>query len=321
MQGLVADIGGTNARFAMVEDIHATHPKLSHCQSLQVAEHATLSVAIERYLEAQNLSHPKAAGIAVASPVLGDRVRLTNNNWQFSQAELSQMLGFEELHVLNDFAAQALALPHLREDQLKHIRNVPEPDLTSDTLAVLGPGTGLGVAGLHLDGPRQTVFTSEGGHMSFAPLTPLEFEIAQVLSKRYERVSFERLLCGQGVRNLYEALTQIKDVPCEAYDPAQITEKAVEGSDHICVETLELFCAILGTFAGDVALMLRARHVYIGGGIVPRFIDFFKNSAFRERFEAKGRFLDLMRRTPVSVIIDKHPGLIGAAASLNKEMT
>ena len=320
MHGLVADIGGTNARFAIVDDVDSEHPRLSQIRGLKVAEHSTLAVAIERYLDDVNIERPRVAALAVACPVLGDRVRLTNNNWQFSQAELATMAGFEQLKVLNDFAAQALSLPHLGDDQLVHVRNVPEPDLTSDTLAVLGPGTGLGVAGLHLNSARNTVFTSEGGHMSFAPLTDLEFEIAQLLSRRYDRVSYERLICGQGIRNLYEAVGQIRGVEFHAYDPSEITERAVNGNDALCRETLEHFCAIFGSFAGDVALMLRARHVYIGGGIVPRFIEFFKQSGFRARFEAKGRFIDLMRRTPVSIIVEANPGLIGAAASLNQEM-
>lgn len=319
MQGLVADIGGTNARFAIVEKLEADTPVLHHIRGLKVADHATLAIAIERYLDDVAIDHPKSAALAVACPVLGDRVRLTNNAWQFSQAELSRLLGFQELSVINDFAAQALALPHLGDGQLVHLRNIPEPDHTSDTLAVLGPGTGLGVAGLHLDGDRHTVFTSEGGHMSFAPLNDLEFEIAQLLTKRYGRVSYERLICGQGIRNLYEALAQILDKECESFDPADITRHALSNDDDLSRLTLETFCAIFGTFAGDVALMLRARHIYIGGGIVPRFIDFFKQSGFAARFEDKGRFRDLMQRTPVSVIIEPNPGLLGAAASLLKD--
>lgn len=319
MQGVVADIGGTNARFALVEDIAAPTPVLQHIVGYKVADHETLAMALERYFdEVAGDERPRRAAIAVACPVLGDRVRLTNNAWQFSQAELSRLLGFEKLTVLNDFAAQALSLPHLGDHQLAHIRNVPEPDLTSDTLAVLGPGTGLGVAGLHIDGPRHTVFTSEGGHISFAAANDIEYEVMKRLNRRYDRVSYERILSGQGLRNLYEALAQIMDLPCEAYDPTDITSHALADDDALCRRTLDIFCAVLGEFAGDVALMLRARHVYLTGGIVPRFIEFLRNSAFRERFEAKGRFMDLMRRTPVSVIVEPSPGLIGAAASLQK---
>ncbi|RME64430.1 MAG: glucokinase, partial [Alphaproteobacteria bacterium] len=303
MSGLVADIGGTNARFAIVEDVAGAQLALSHARSLKVAEHATLAVAMERYLEDVEGARPSHAALAVACPVVGDRVRLTNNAWQFSQAELADLMGFERLLVMNDFVAQARALPYLKDHQLAHIRQVPEPDLTSDTLAVLGPGTGLGVAGLHLDGERHTVFTSEGGHMAFAALDDVEYEIVKALGKRYERVSYERLLSGQGLRNLYEALAQVMGVECEPYDPTDITSHALANDDSLSRSTLERFCAILGSFAGDVALMLRARHVYLTGGILPRFIDFLKNSDFRARFEAKGRFADLMRRTPVSVIV------------------
>ncbi|MGD8326162.1 MAG: glucokinase [Sphingomonadales bacterium] len=320
MKGLVADIGGTNARFAIVEDVDELHPRLSHCETLLVADNATLDLAIERYLENQKLERPKAAAFAVACPVVGDLVKLTNNDWQFSQNAIRTKMDFERFHVFNDFSAQALALPHLMDDQLRHVQNLSDGDPASNVLAVLGPGTGLGVAGLLLDDRHHQALASEGGHMSFAPLNDLEFEIARILGQRYGRISYERLLCGQGIRNLYEALTDLRDVKCESYAPSEITANAVDGSDENCTETLSLFCAILGGFAGDIALMLRARHIYIGGGIVPRFVEFFKDSDFLTRFEAKGRFKSLMHNTPVSVITEKHPGLIGAAASLNKEM-
>ena len=318
MRGVVADIGGTNARFALVDDLAAARSTLSHVINYKVADHATLAVALERYFDEVSEERPRRAAIAVACPVLGDRVRFTNNGWQFSQAELIRLLELEQLKVFNDFAAQAMALPYLAAHQLADIGEVPEPDLTSDTLAVLGPGTGLGVAGLHLGGERHTVFTSEGGHVAFAAADDLEFEVLKLLNRRYDRVSYERILSGQGIRNLYEALGQIMDQHVEAYDPTAITAHALAGDDPLCAQTLERFCAILGGFAGDVALMLRARHVYLTGGILPRFIEFLRHSGFRRRFEAKGRFSDLMRRTPVSVIVEPSPGLVGAAAALQQ---
>ncbi|MFZ5609227.1 MAG: glucokinase [Pseudomonadota bacterium] len=320
MTALVADIGGTNARFALAEAGENGAPDLRCQRTLLCAAHGSLARAIDAYWrEVGTAQRPRRAALAVASPVLGDEVRLTNNPWRFSQAALAAELGLERLHVLNDFAAIARALPVLSPAHLAPVGAAAAPRRAGDSLAVLGPGTGLGVAGLLQEKGRRHVIASEGGHISFAPLDAVEEAILHILMPRYGRLSYERLLCGEGLRILYEALGEILKLPVEALSPADITARAQEGKDALSRQSLMRFCAILGAFAGDVALMLGARQVYIAGGIVPRFIDFLRASPFRAQFEAKGRFAGLMRQTPVDVITAPYPGLIGAAVAVLEE--
>ena len=321
--GLVADIGGTNARFALVDRAGAAQD-LRDVHILRCADYPTLEDAVETYLDqAGAAARPRTAVIAVAGPVTGDVINLTNHVWRFSVSTARRHLGFDALEVANDFNAIAQSVPHLPADGLVGVGEVASdaPGRTAPgqrtTLAVLGPGTGLGAAGLLVrpDGP--IVLESEAGHANFAPCDAIEVQISDVLLKRFPRVSNERLISGPGLRNLYEALVEIHGATAEILAPADITRRALDDADSLCVQTLERFCAILGSVAGDIALVMGAwGGVYIGGGIPPRIIDFLKRSDFRRRFEAKGRFEKLMTTIATNVIVHPHPGLIGAAAAL-----
>jgi glucokinase len=319
---LLADIGGTNARFALT-DPGAKTPVLREQRSLPAAEFASLQHAAEHYLDSVGV-RPTQAAIAVACPVSGDEVRLTNRAWAFSQSELKRALGLTELKVINDFGAVAYAVPALGADDrvLLHGSDELPP---RGPVSVLGPGTGLGVA--LLVGDAQSgwrVVETEGGHVSFAPQGDEELAISRWISARYGRCSNERLLCGAGISQIHAALAAADDrsVPSDwaqsLRDPAEIVAAALDGHDRTARRTLARFCAVLGSVAGDAALIHGARTVMIAGGIVPRFIPFLRSSAFRERFLAKGRFAAYLESVSIQVVTHAQPGLLGAAVALRQ---
>lgn len=318
MLELVADVGGTNARFALTET-RAKHPEIVHEQTLATADYASLAQAIQHYLS-QFPRRPKRAALAVASPISGDDVRFTNRAWSFNRLELQQALALEQLLVLNDFGAVAHAVPYLPESDRIALYGNTGP--LRGPITVMGPGTGLGVAML-IGGelaPWQVVET-EGGHVSFAPLSEEEIAIARWLSARFGRVSNERVLCGSGISHIDAVLAGVdfsgKSEPV-LRDPAHIVAAALEGNDITARRTLARFCAVLGSVAGDLALAHGARTVMIAGGIVPRFVSFLRTSAFRERFLAKGRFAAYLEDVAIQLISHANPGLLGAAVALRK---
>jgi glucokinase len=313
---LVADIGGTNARFALV-DLDTSPPTLIEQRTLRCADYASLHHAAENYLT-EVATKPTRAALAVACPVKGDEIRLTNRAWAFSRGELKSTLGLEQLAVINDFGAVAWSLPALgAEDLLPLFGSQGPPEHGPVTL--LGPGTGLGVGLLAGDrGRGWLVIETEGGHVSFAPQGDEEQTIARWAIARFGRVSNERLLSGVGLSHIDAALRGEDPSSRNALlrDPAHIVAAALEGHDLVARRTLARFCAIFGSVAGDCALVHGARSVIIAGGIVPRFIPFLKSSAFRERFLAKGRFADYLAAVPIQIIIHPQPGLLGAAMAL-----
>lgn len=310
---LVGDIGGTNARFAIAD---AQTLELHHTGHRRAADFAGLREAIESYLaeDAKGI-RPTHAAIAVASPVGDDRIKLTNNNWQFSVSELQQQLGLQELRMLNDFTVQALAVPHLDAEDFTRVG----PDVQGRegaAMAVLGPGTGLGVSGLVADGKGGYVpLSGEGGHVGISPITDEEFAILRYAQEQFGRVSIERLICGSGIAFLYRAICHVRGETAWPHDEAKIVEEALQG-DVTCIDTINQFCALLGSFAGDMALILGARGgVYIAGGVVPRFGKLFAQSPFRERFEYKGRFSAFNAAIPTYVVNPhENPALLGAAS-------
>lgn len=319
MLALVADIGGTNARFALAE-LDGERPVLYHPKTLAAAQFASLQHAAEHYLSHVGQS-PQHAAIAVACPVRDDEVRLTNRAWSFSQAELQQSLGLERLLVLNDFGAAAWTVPTLAEAD--SIAIYGQADLRrAGPISVLGPGTGLGMALLVGDDTTGwRVIETEGGHVSYAPHGTEERAIADWLAARHGRVSNERLVSGPGLSQIDAAMAGRKpgklDTPDDSLrEPAEIVAAALEGHDVPSRRALARFCAILGSVAGDTALAHGARTVLIGGGIVPRFIPFLRASAFRERFLDKGRFAAYLEPVSVRVIVHPAPGLLGAALAL-----
>ncbi len=317
---MIADIGGTNARFALT-DLDETRPTMLEQRSLKNAEFASLQHAAEHYLACVG-QRPTCAAIAVASPVSGDDIRLTNRAWSFNRAELARSLQLDSLLLLNDFGAVAWAVPALSAADVVCLHGDDQAPLRGP-VSVLGPGTGLGVAMLVGDPERGFhVVETEGGHVSFAPLGEEEFAIARWLGARFGRVSTERLLSGVGLSHIDAALTAGDDLgtaldPRARFrEPAQIVEAALDGHDVFARRTLARFCAVLGSVAGDCALIHGARTVVIAGGIVPRFIPFLRSSAFRERFLAKGRFAAYLENVNIRVITHAYPGLLGAAVAL-----
>ncbi|MFO1494735.1 MAG: glucokinase [Lysobacterales bacterium] len=319
MTVLIADIGGTNARFALTDGSDG-EIVLRDQQSLPAAEFASLQHAAEHYLASVGVK-PRRAAFAVACPVAGDEIRLTNRAWSFSQQELKRSLGLEQLTVINDFGAVAHAVPALTaaDRVLLHGSDALPP---RGPVTVMGPGTGLGVALLVGDAESGwRVVETEGGHVSFAPQGEEELAISRWISARYGRCSTERLLCGAGISHIDAALAAGDElsVPHDwakhLRDPAAIVAAALDGHDLNARRTLARFCAVLGSVAGDAALIHGARTVMIAGGIVPRFIPFLRSSAFRERFLAKGRFAAYLESVSIQVITHPQPGLLGAAVA------
>lgn len=319
---LIADIGGTNARFALT-DLSAMHPEILQPRSLPAAEFASLQHAVEHYLHGVD-ARPRQAAFAVASPVGGDEIRLTNRAWSFSRVELRHVLGLERLQVINDFGAVAWSVPELGAEDRVTLHGDADAPLRGP-VTVLGPGTGLGVAMLVGDQARGwQVVETEGGHVSFAPLGEEEHCIERWVSARFGRTSNERLLCGAGLSHIHAALGGEEvgrpiGKPHPLRDPAEIVSAALEGHDLLARRALARFCAVLGSVAGDAALIHGARTVMIAGGIVPRFLPFLRSSAFRERFLAKGRFAAYLESVAIHVITHAHPGLLGAAVALREQ--
>lgn len=313
---LVADIGGTHARFALITTESVAHPELTHIRLLRCADHPNLDYAIKAYYKDIGIEPKRviAATIAVAGPVTGDRFSMVNNNWAFSQAEIRKTLAYEYFSLINDFTAVAWAIPGLREDEYATIGAATKGDELAP-VGIIGPGSGLGVGGFLRKGEGIVPLQSEGGHAAFAPGDETELQLLQILMRRYGRVSNERLLSGPGLVNLYQALSEIRQQPAKSLTAADITTAALDRSDEICREALRRLCSILGAVAGDLALMLCAKGgIYIAGGIIPRFIHFLSDSEFRQSFEMKGRFREYNATIPTRVILAEFPGLLGAAA-------
>ena len=310
---VLADIGGTHARFAWQQGAGGPLEILT----LQCAHYQGVSHALRAALQHWGRPAPLQCGIAIANPVAGDLVRMTNRDWSFSISALRHEFGFEQLVVLNDFTALASALPLLSPQDLRQLGGgVPEPGAP---LGVLGPGTGLGVSGLVRSGSRYIALEGEGGHATLAAVTPREQQVLAWLMREHRHVSAERALSGQGLVNLHAAVRGLAGQPALQLDAAQVTAAALAGDDLHCLEALELFCAFLGTVAGNLALTLGARGgVYLGGGIVPRLGHFIDASQLRARFEGKGRLRQYLSRIPVFVICTpQSPALQGVAGALD----
>ncbi|MBH9551780.1 glucokinase [Inhella gelatinilytica] len=316
---LLADLGGSNARFAWVA---GPGQELSAVRTLAVADHASLEDAIRAYLRGLGpVEAPRSAAIAVATAVTGDAVVFRNNPWSFSQQQLQAVLGLRQLCVLNDFEALALSLPRLRAAQWRPLgEGVPRFDVP---VAVIGPGTGLGVAGLMPVPGGWLPVAGEGGHATLAPADDYESELLRVVRREFPHVSGERLLSGLGLPTLYAAVAAVEGQRAAVgVDAPWIVERGLgegaEESDAVASRTLEVFCAMLGGFAGSVALSFGARGgVFIGGGIVPRLGARLDRSAFRARFEAKGRCQGYLAAIPTAVVTDGLAALDGAAQALS----
>jgi glucokinase len=304
---LIADIGGTNARFAIVQGDSIHHEETFAC-----ADYPTLTDAVHTYFRAIGDASSKLheAALAIAGPIQGDVVAMTNHPWRFSVAETRKQLELDRLIVLNDFTALAMAIRHLPQQELERIGGshaAPEA-----AISLLGPGTGLGVSGLIPFQGTWIPLQGEGGHVTLPVTTERENDIVAYLRKQFTHVSAERVLSGPGLVNLYHAICAIEDKRPVALTPPDITSFGLDGTDPICREVLQMFCAFLGTVAGNLALTLGALGgLYIGGGIVPRFGKFFAASQFRERFEDKGRYANYLAPVPAYVINSDKPAFVG----------
>lgn len=311
---LLADVGGTNARFAWQP---AAGAPLQDIRSYRCAEHPSLQLAIETYLQDSGHAGAAQGAIGIANPITGDRVQMTNHHWSFSIAALREALGLQRLLLLNDFAALAMALPILRpEEKIQLCGGQPE---AGTAMALIGPGTGLGVSGLLPCGKGYRALEGEGGHATLCGVTALENAVLARLQQRFGHASGERAVSGPGMVWVYEALCALDGVPVpDGLDAPSISAAALARRDARAEQTLDLLFAFLGSIAGNLALTLGARGgVYLGGGVLPRIIERLPGSTFHERFVGKGRFRSYLNSVPVYLIqAQESPALRGVAQAL-----
>ena len=317
---LLADIGGTNARFA----IEQAPGKIELIQVLPCADYASLDDALKAYLsgaavQAACAAPLRNAGLAIANPITGDMVRMTNHHWEFSIEALRQACGFSTLVVANDFTSLARALPHLAPDQKVQVGGgAAVPDTP---LGLVGAGTGLGVSGLIPCKASWTALLSEGGHVTFSPANETEVAVLRFAWQEFEHVSAERFLSGDGIELLYRALAGHIGLPDEGLGAPEISRRALAQDCSLCDQAIEMFCGMLGTVAGNLAITLGAQGgIYIGGGIVPRLGQRFASSSFRARFEHKGRFVHYLAQVPTFVITAEYPAFLGVSAILSEKL-
>ncbi len=305
--GLIADIGATNARFAMADDKGYYDEKTLKCEDFE-----TIVDAVQSYLNAIGTKKPSLAAFAMAGPVGNDMFEMTNNPWRFSVEQTRQSLGLDTFHLFNDFEAVALGIPHLQKDEYINVGGNQVPQEKA-TIGIIGPGTGLGVAGLFWDGKKYRPNPCEGGHVTMPAKTQREFDLFRTLRYKYSHVSAERVCSGKGLLNIYNAI-KILDGHDTLPDrlPEDIAKCALEKTCPVCEEALDKMMGFLGTIAGDLALSLGAMGgVYIAGGIPSKLGNYFLNSRFRNDFEAKGRFKDYLVRVPTYLITHPHIAFLG----------
>lgn len=311
---LIGDIGGTNARFALASP---ERPGFHDAMTLKCADFAWADDAIRHYLKELSAESPTVICLAAAGPVVENTIQVTNNHWTLNAADISADFGIDAVRLLNDFAALAYSVPHLQPSDslpvgLPELKPLPEDDFN---VAIIGPGTGLGAAGLIKRGASIIPVVGEGGHVGFAPKSQVQVEILSALRSKFDRVSAERLVSGSGLENIYWALTRIHGEQRTALSAQEIFANGGEGGDPRAAEAIHMFFEILGQVAGDLALTLGAEDgVYLAGGIAKRYPELLQNSGFRNAFENKGRHRAYMERIPTLLITHDEPGLLGSAS-------
>jgi glucokinase len=313
---LIGDIGATNARFAVLQDGVPTSIKV-----LPVASYASLQDAITAYfdvLDKADLRRPKIGALAVAGPVTGDYLSFTNHPWSFSISGLTQDVGLTHLDVINDFVAVALAVPRIGPDARRQVG--PGSSVAGAPVGIIGPGSGLGVSIVvpvdETGGMTRWVpLSGEGGHVTLPPVTEREIALVAWLHRTgRSHVSAETLICGKGLTTLHAGLSALDGIAPTHLEPADVSRGAISGADPIAVEAVEIFCALLGTVAGNLALTAGTRGgVFIAGGIVPKMGEFFDHSQFRPRFVAKGRMRTFLEPIATYVITEEFPAFLGLA--------
>ncbi|CAK7193455.1 Glucokinase [Commensalibacter sp. Nvir] len=313
---IVADIGGTNARFAIAKVANGKVLSIENETILKTSEYATLQLAWDAFEEKIGRPAPKAASIAIACPIRGDVLKFSNSPWIIRPAILAEQLKLDKVVLINDFEAIAHAIAHCGDKHLKHIcgpnRKEPPIGITS----IIGPGTGLGVASLMFSGESNyQVIASEGGHITYAPCDHIDISILRYLRQHYRRVSAERIISGPGLNNIYDALAASAGLSVSHNSDSNLWESALKGTDHLATAALERFCLNLGTFCADIALVQLASRVVLSGGIGLLLADYLPQSGFGERFVDKGRFERMLASLPVEVLTYPQPGLLGSAAA------
>jgi glucokinase len=313
---LVADIGGTHARFGLVS---TTGREPQEVRILRCADYPDLVAAVEDYLgRVPSGARPVAACAAVAGPVRGDRFRLTNAHWDFSISESRMRLGFGHLELINDFTALTLAVPQLPSSAF--VRIGPGIRWAAEPMAVIGPGTGLGVGGLMRVQQRWMPIPGEGGHSGLPAETEAEAEVARVLCEQHTIVDAETALSGPGLGRLYRALCVVHGVTPAPLRPEQVCTAGRRGGDAVAREALSMFCGMLGAFAGNIALTLGARGgVLLGGGILPGIVDFLADSDFRARFVGNRSVAGYLDHVATDLIVAATPALLGAVVILEQQ--
>lgn len=314
---LVGDVGGTNARFAIETaagffEAAAIYPN---------KDFAGFAEALHHYLSGEKAVSAgseklKYAAVAIANPIEGDWIKMTNSTWAFSIEKVRAEFGFEVFLMVNDFTALAMSLPSLPPAYTRQCGGKSAKE--GRAIGLIGAGTGLGVSGLI---PAQEVWIpleAEGGHVSFSPSDRLEIDILELARKKYRHVSAERFLSGRGIEFLYELLSEIKEGERRSLPASEILERAGMEKNGVCDQVIDVFCNMFGTVAGNLALTLGAKGgIYIGGGIIPRLGERFFVSGFRKRFEDKGRFSDYLAEIPVFVITDTYAAFGGVSLLLD----
>ena len=311
---VVADVGGTHARFAIAQVAGGKVERLGEPVTLKAAEHASFQTAWQHFAHTQGGTLPRHASIAVAAPVDGEVLKLTNSPWVIRPALIDEKLGLDGHLLLNDFEAIGHAVAAVPPGDLTPLTG-PEAWPDHGVVSIVGPGTGLGVGQLLRDGTGHRVIATEGGHIDWAPLDAIEDAILAQLRERFRRVSVERVACGPGLGNLYEALARIEGRAVARPDDRTLWAAALDGSEPLAAAAFDRFCLTLGAVSGDLALAHGANAVVLAGGLGARIADRLPRSGFADRFVAKGRFESRMKTIPVRVITHPEPGLLGAAAA------
>jgi glucokinase len=319
-QLVTVDIGGTHARFALAEIAADGAITLGEPATLHTKDHASFQTAWEEFASQQGGKLPPAAAIAIAGPITGEVIRLTNNPWIIRPALIPEKLRVARYTLINDFGAVGHAVARAGAEHFVSLAGPDGPLPASGTLSVVGPGTGLGVAHVWRDGTGgYRVQATEGGHLDFAPLDSIEDAILARLRQRYRRVSTERVVSGPGIVDIYEALAAMEGRAIQPLDDRTLWQRGTVGEDSLAAAAVDRFCLSLGSVAGDIALAQGASGVVIAGGLGLRIRDSLLASGFASRFMAKGRFEAMMAALPVKLITHPQPGLFGAAAAFAAE--
>lgn len=321
MEVVSVDIGGTHARFAIAEVERGRVVALGEPVTLKTAEHASLQTAWQAFEKKLDRPVPRCAAIAVASPITGDVIRLTNNPWVIRPSLIPERLGADTWTMINDFGAIGHAVAQLPPEHFEHLCGPDMPIPAKGVTTVCGPGTGLGVAQVFRTNGSYHVLPTEGGHVDYAPLDGIEDALLKRLRRTFTRVSTERICAGPGIVAIYEMLAEMEGRSVPSRDDKTIWSEALDGSDSIALAALDRFCLALGAVAGDLALAHGANGVVIAGGLGLRIKDKLIRSGFDQRFVAKGRFQSMMAGIPVKLITHPQPGLFGAAAAFAQEHT